>query len=732
MKLEARMARIREAISEAKIPQSRLAEQLGISKQLLTHWLQGRRRPSDAQLRQLGKALGLDASFVTGAIGAPAPATLGLDSLADAVWEFRDAPLDGGRDYGNANVLAFTPDIETLVRELGQNALDQLLRAIGMMHLRFTLIELTTASPAYEAFMEAIQWERLQAHLKAAVELNSRLSAKLRRGLAGIGRLRLLLVEDFGTTGAYGHDWTSDERGQRSPFAALMRDNLNSSKETNVAGGTHGAGKGTAWQCSDISTVLLSSSVDTSHLFDDQPDDALRFIGKSELTWHPWPESAGGPKAGPGWLAHLDKTRSLWLPPSLLKPLFLDRSDLPTGIDESRAGGTSLLIVGFRDPQGEGEGDADATIVNIKRATAENFFPAMLEERMTVSVEHHVDGVVRQKEVVDPSKYVPEMAEAYRAHLNGELIPHDRAVAGDTTHVFVTHPIPATRSDVALNLKRFEEDQDATSDLIVRFAKSDELGPTGADRRQLVNRVAPVRGRRMIVEYMRRSNLVVGGRPFHAIVLAGEAAGEGLAQTAAEQFLRLAEPPSHNKWIWREDVRDNYRIGAKQDLSTFYQRLNDSLRDLIKPVDEAEDDGPDELRKLLFLAGPNRTSTLAVVRVTNQHLDDGQWHITAEVAINDRKKALVLRPTISVQPESGAALELDWDTLSVVRATRGAPKETGTFEVEVPAGTTRLVIQGVSKARSDSLDLSRCKVAVGLGPRILEPSEHSLEAVQEV
>jgi transcriptional regulator with XRE-family HTH domain len=715
--------RLRKAVENAGMSQAKVAELLGISKQLVTHWIQGRRVPSETQLRRLAGVIGVDMGFLSGAMDdAVSAEDAGLDMLTDGRWDFRKAPVDGGRDYGNANVLAFTPDIDTLIRELGQNALDQLLRSAGAMHLRFSLIELTHTSPAYAAFMEAMKWRGLEPHIKAAIALNSRLSSKLRRGLVGIERLRVLRVEDFGTTGAYGGERTSNEQGERSPFAALMRDNLNSSKETNIAGGTHGAGKGTAWQCSDIGTVLLSSKISASHLITSQPEGALRFIAKAELTWHDWSASDGGAKAGPGWLAHPEQTRSIWLPSRELSTLFLDRADLPGGVDESAASGTSLLIVGFRDPQDDGEGDPTAILGRVKRAVAENFFPAMLEGRMAVSVEHHVDGSVRQKDVVDPGKYMPEMVEAYSAHREGKLTPHERAAAGDTTHAHITHPIPHTRADASPHLKRFEEDLDATSDLIVRFARSEELGPPGADRRQLVNHIALVRGRLMIVEYLRRSNLVVGGRPFHGILLAGEAAGEDSAQAAAEQFFRLAEPPAHNKWIWREDVRDNYRIGAKQDLNSFYTRLNDTLRDLIKPEEEAEDDGPDELRKLLFLAGPPRPGLPAILKVTDKTLKDGKWHVTGEVTINERKRLLVLTPIVSVQPESGAAVDLGWESLTVVRASKGPAKETDTFEIEVPAGTARLTFEAVSKARTDRLDLNRCKVTIRIVGRPGTPS----------
>lgn len=710
--------RLRKAVESAGMSQAKVAELLGVSKQLVTHWIQGRRVPSEAQLRKLAGVIGVDMSFLSGAMqDGPVPVGTGLDTLADARWDFRKAPDDGGRDYGNANVLAFTPYIDTLARELGQNELDQLLRSAGAMHLRFSLIELTYTSPAYAAFMEAMKWHGLEPHIKAAILLNSRLSSKLRRGLAGIERLRVLRIEGFNTTGAYGGERTSNEHNDKSPFAALIRDNLNSSKETSIAGGTHGVGKGTAWQCSDIGTVLLSSNVAASLLVADQPEGALRFIAKAELTWHDWPASDGGAKAGPGWLAHPARTRSMWLPSHELAPLFLDRTDLPEGVDESAASGTSILIVGFRDPQDDGEGDPAAILSRVKRAVAENFFPAMLEGRMSVSVEHHADGSVRQKDIVDPGKYMPEMVEAYSAYRDGKLTPQERAAAGDTTHAYITHPIPHTRMDASPNLKSFEEDLDARSDLVVRFAKNEELGPTGTDRRQLVNHVALVRGRLMVVEYLRRSNLVVGGRPFHGVLLAGEAAGEDAAQAAAEQFFRLAEPPAHNKWIWREDVRDAYRVGAKQDLNSFYARLNDNLRDLIKPEEEAEDDGPDELRKLLFLTGPPRSSLPVVLKVTDQSLKDGKWHVVAEVTINERKRSLMLTPIVSVQPESGTSVDLEWESLKVVRASKGPAKETDDFEIDAPASTARLVFEAVSKARTDRLDLNRCKVTIRIVAR---------------
>src|SRR5262245_37393665 len=163
-----RLSAVRQAIATNRLSQTKLADRLGISKQLLTNWLQGRRSPSDAQFRQLALAVGLDPTFAGAEPSSSKRATLSrINSLAQASWQFRAAPQDGGRDYGNANVLAFTPDIETLIRELCQNALDQLAKPNGAMHVRFSLIELTSSSAPYRSFMDRMRWSDLLEHLKA-------------------------------------------------------------------------------------------------------------------------------------------------------------------------------------------------------------------------------------------------------------------------------------------------------------------------------------------------------------------------------------------------------------------------------------------------------------------------------------------------------------------------------------------------------------------------------------
>src|SRR5690349_9516582 len=132
-------------------------------------------------------------------------------------WVFREAPADGGKDFGNAAVYATPQAIKTIVREDGQNSLDA---ARSHLTLRFRLIELSPGTERHERFLEAIKFEALVKHIDAieTAEYESKLGTKL---VAARDHLReealvLLVVEDFGAQGLIG-----DETDSTKSFCAL-------------------------------------------------------------------------------------------------------------------------------------------------------------------------------------------------------------------------------------------------------------------------------------------------------------------------------------------------------------------------------------------------------------------------------------------------------------------------------------------------------------------------------
>jgi RNA polymerase primary sigma factor len=682
-----------------------LARALEVTPGALSHWMTGRRACPPDMLATLARILRIDKDWLlrgttrvivpkeerrterrrTGGEAGMTSAAVNID------WGFRDAPEDGGRDFGNPNVYATPPDVETLVRESGQNSHDAELPG-ATVHLRYTVIELTRGTETFSRFMEALRFEKLKRHLERAAETKSKLGTRLRAGLEHLTKepkLLLLRIDDYGTSGLHG-----EERNDTKPFAALVRDNLNSAKETSTAGGSYGLGKAVLWRCSDISTVLLGSHIG------DGPGLKSRFIGKAELTWH---ELDGEEYAGPGWLAEPVTKNSVWNVDDLMHSLYLRREDTPAGVDARRASGTSILIVGFRDPKTEAGGDPSGLVEKLVHAAAVNFWPAMIEGRLSVSVERIVDDRREQQIIVDPRKHVPAFSEALERHKDA-LIAERLSEPGDVIRVPVTITIPATRQDASELLPHPE--LQAETHLLVRLAENDDDVGT-----QQTNTVALVRGRGMVTRYWLQTGIVVGARPFNAVLLAGEAVGNDAHHLAVEQFLRLSEPPAHNKWEFNDELREKYQRGAKTRLDEFHRAITEALRDAVKPVASGEDDGPEDLKRLLQLEGPPPPeSPPATLRQVDAQLVDGAWHVAGEIHINDRTKRWSITPRLSLDVESGSPIRVRWRSLEAT----GPGVQSEGESVIVAEKSRKLSFRGISDPTSHRVIASRCRAKLDI------------------
>jgi hypothetical protein len=684
-----------------------LAAALQITPGALSHWITGRRACPVNVLTRIAKILKIDKSWLLGETQAPVSTRAAerpqlrrlpnreakmAETTATVEWGFRDAPQDGGRDFGNSNAYATPPDIETLVRESGQNSYDaQILGA--KVHLRYTVIELTRGTEAFMRFMQALRFDRLKLHVERAAETKSKLGTRLRAGLERLlkePKLLLLRIDDYGTTGLHG-----EERNDTRPFAALVRDNLNSAKESSTAGGSYGLGKAVLWRCSDISTVLLASHIDVGGTL------RSRFIGKAELTWH---ELNGRAYAGPGWLGE-PTTNSVWDADELTQALCLRRDAMPPAIDARRPMGTSALIVGFRDPKAETAADAGSLVEKIARAAAVNFWPAMIWDRLSVSVERIIDDRSEQHIVVDARKYVPAFCEALERHEDA-LIAERLAEPGDVIRVPVTITVPGTLPEAEELLPH--PDLQTETLLLVRLAEGDE--DTGSQETN-TNTVALVRGRGMVTRYWLQTGIVVGARPFHAVLLAGEAVGTDAHHLAVEQFLRLSEPPAHNRWEFNDELREKYQRGSKARLDEFHRGITEALRDAVKPVASGEDDGPDELKRLLQLEGPPPPeSPPATLRQVEARLVEGAWHVAAEIHVNDRTKEWAITPRLSLDVESGSPIRVRWGALEAT----GAGVRTDGETVIVASKSRRFSFRGVSDPTSHRVAASRCRAKLDI------------------
>jgi hypothetical protein len=179
--------------------------------------------------------------------------------------------------------------------------------------------------------------------------------------------------------------------------------------------------------------------------------------------------------------------------------------------------------------------------------------------------------------------------------------------------------------------------------------------------------IAYVRGRAMVTRYQARGS-VVGGRPFHAALLAGTLVGRSAEQVAAEQFLRISEPPAHDKWAYNADLGERYARGAKKALDEFHARVTEELQKVLRPAASRSGDGPEVLKRLLLIRPPKvdvpKQPQVRILRSTAKVVE-GAWRIEAELSVNPTSRTLQVTPRLAFRCEGGPPIPVSWSRLEV-------------------------------------------------------------------
>ncbi|HEX5925559.1 MAG TPA: hypothetical protein VFY45_17125 [Baekduia sp.] len=565
-------------------------------------------------------------------------------------WRFRKGNPDGGRDFGNANVWAFDPTLDVFTREVCQNVLD--VREGPTVHVDFGLYRLT--GDALAAFQDGIAWHELEPHLRASADESQKFGRELKQGLDHLDDEHELIVLRIEETNARG--LVGDETGTNSNFAALCRNNLDSNKSS-TAGGAFGLGKAVLWRCSSLSTVLFHSDL-VEPLGGDPDRQSGRLFGRCELAWHAWDDLD---YAGPGWFGALDENDhdqvvSAWNAGDAARSLLAR----PAG-----STGTSILVVGFQDPSQEGQETVEDMAQDLAAALALHFWPAIQDGQLAPTVGYWADGPdgPRTEVPVDleaTMKPFVRIADAFDA----EDLKPDLAEVGNVTYREVRLQVPA-------RLDGSHPQATHQADLLVRRADAD------LDQ-ELVSTVATVRGTGMVVEYWRLPSLRIGARPFHAVLRCGQASSANDAREEAEEFLRAAEPPSHDRWTLTPDVKASYHQGGGARLNDLKDEVRSLLRELVAPLAADTEDGPEALKRLLAIkAPPERTGEPHVTKLDGEVVD-GTWRLRITVTAKPRDGyRWRFAPVARAAVEAGAAPRLDIAEWS-------APKNC-TFEDEVIA-----------------------------------------------
>ncbi|CAL9561561.1 hypothetical protein SUDANB105_04632 [Streptomyces sp. enrichment culture] len=675
--------------------QAELAEELGLTRAAVSAWITGRSTPRPTVMVDIAKALGTD-------LGTVHTRTTDTQAGLPVTWYHRPGYPDGGRELGNAAAFAFDADVQVLARETCQNSLDERLAENGRpVRVRYTLHELT--GEHLDAFRDAILWNDLFPHYSAVSEAagNQKVGRVVDAGVRDMyekGRLVLLRVDDYNASGLTGDDYADGK------FAAVVRRQLESLKSGRSAGGSYGLGKATLWATSALGLVLINSTLSVSH----EGRAERRVIGRLEL---PWREVDGRQYAGPAWFGRPDPdspgvevARSWWADEETVARLHLSRdSDEP---------GTSFLIVGAHDVASleadasdlddevvEEEGDEDTRDIRrmhkrLVQALGRDFWAAMTGgggrlPLLEVSVRAlRNDGeVVVEETKVDPSVEQPSRTRALRAYYEGATV--DRLTeAGQVAVRNVPLKLPLSGGAVGGTLGVHQ------AVLLVTEAASDNDRP--------INQVHSLRGNRMTVKKATVPRLPIGTNPFQAVLLAGEAAGETAPfALEAEEFLRAAEPPEHDRWGQTEELTLRWSPAAYRRIEGLTKEVNNAVRELVARPKRSSREGGEALRKALTVKNrPRARAPIGPVIPVLNGLEAtigeaGEWRITAEVGIPRGDEIVPMVPVALLDVRSGGRPKLDWAELEAVE---GCEVEDGILRF--PPGVRRAMFRGATDVTS--------------------------------
>jgi hypothetical protein len=527
--------------------------------------------------------------------------SLKQNSKRNAEWFFFSGGPGAPRYGDDPTKHAVDHDTESFVREVLQNANDQRLNNDEPVEVTFRFVTLTGEDR--DDFLETLGWASgLEERVKAVADSErGRGYARLLERVEGGGELRLLVVEDRNTTGLTG-EWNQD-----SNYAALVRDELYSSKQEDTAGGSYGLGKSVLWTFSGASTVLFNSyPVDVGV---ESPESPI-FIARTKLPTHEL-DGDSTTYQGAGWLCRLRETEEGIQPEALRGERALEMTD-PLHIERPRQSGTSAMVVEFRDPTRDARPDIDELADEFVEAAVKYFWPAIYRGDLEVTVETPEE--TREADVNEVPAIRP-FVESYAERFTDDGTLKE---PGDVSGLDIPIKLPK-RTDGS-------ETPDGSVRLAARLASP-------ADDDSYLNHVALFRGAGMAVKYLNQSRVAFGDRNFHAVLACGEGRTDQESSESdheIDRFLRFAEPPEHDEWESTENLRERYQQGFRIALEDMFSTVRDGLRHLVAENNGTGDALSDKVLNRFPIHGsggrrsvdsPSKTFEID----TTSRFDDGRW-----------------------------------------------------------------------------------------------------------
>ena len=524
-------------------------------------------------------------------------------------WIFDQLPASGSVQGASPSAYGLGPvNLDMFVREVLQNARDQRISQLAQVDFSFYRFDGTEK----KEFFESIGWEQLEQHLFGVAGSHGLWASQMYHVLESFydAPLTVLRIDDSGTEGLSGGEDNQDNQGDnRGNFSSLCRDVLVTREDDRLRGGSHGLGKAVLWRSSSISTVFFSSKF----------ENKFRLIGTTDLPGH---KTEADHWAGRGWYGQPEETDrgkravSIWDNEAMTvaEGAYLARPNLTQG--------TTILIVGFREPHAEEERDLIEIASDVRKSASKWFWPSLEPGnetlRITVSVFDTGQSTYRKSSQISPDE------KPFASALNTTTIVPRMENPGDV----------AEREDFTLKIPArtvlpLTEAIEGKVRLRVRRATAEEAPA-------LRNKIAVMRGAGFVVKYRSLSRRTGDNQPFHAVLIAGNALGCSDANQAVERFLRSAEPPSHNDWIPNTDrIQAEYRRGAGVQLRRLWEWMDTAINQMAEEELPAGSHGPSRLAQMLPVRGRGGGaggSPMFRVDKLEAYWKDGTWQFEGRIA----------------------------------------------------------------------------------------------------
>lgn len=603
----------------------------------------------------------------------------------EAGWFFFSGGPGAPRYGDDPTKHAVDHDTEAFVREVLQNANDQGLDNDDPVEVTFRFV--TLSGEEKESFLQSLGWnDRLGTRIQSVAqsERGRQYGEVLDRVNDPEAELRLLVVEDRNTTGLTG-DWDED-----SNYAALVRDELYSSKQDDTAGGSYGLGKSVLWTFSGASTVVFNSFLNHGASADDSP----RLVARSKLPTHEVPED-DTTYQGAGWLCRPTDTDDGVRPESVWGA---DAADFAEDLHVERpsVSGTSAMVVEYRDPTRDERPDLDELAQEFVEASVKYFWPAIDRGDLEVTVETGEETIEAD---VDSVPAIRPFVECYSARFSeDDSLDNPGDVAGLDIPIQV--PPRADGTDTP----------DGTVRLSARLASP-------ADDDTYLNSVALFRGAGMVVKYYDQSRVAYGDRNFHGVLAAGEARPDGPitdSDREVDRFLRFSEPPEHDEWESTENLREQYKQGFRKALDEMFDTMRDGLRHLIskKAGSDTLSDNVLDRFPIHGTGSPRSTTTQPApafeIDSTSQFDDDDRWSFSGqvEVTLEEFDKWTAEVSLTQVGEDGSRQEEIPVEEVDVTNGQANVQYDEGAAVIRADADVSELHFEGesVRTGEGDPLD----------------------------